>query len=333
MNGKTKYLKYALHIAILLGLIWAAVKYIDGGEVLEALRNFDYCYLPFMVALALAFFLLKAWRFAVLLAPFSKNVPALSVYKAYISGQAAAMLPGGLTARVGLLKQTGVPISESSVPVAVHSGWDQAIFLLGALIAAFWVPEARIPVLVVVGILIVIGVLLLVRQSREWLADKAERVAARFGHEEQWQRFLAAVPQVFSRRIVLTCILLSITALAVFAVTLYLTLLGFGLSVTIPVLLLSVILPTMLGRIVPVPGGLGVTEASMVGFLTAMGQLDTNTTVAAVAIFRIVTIVFPALLGALVYFFWWRGEEEVAEDVEQTESPKEKETDASPYYL
>lgn len=335
MNSKTKYLKYGLHIAILLGLIWAAVKYINGAEVLEALRNFDYRYLPFMIALALVFFLLKAGRFAVLLAPFSENVPALSVYKAYISGQAAAMLPGGITARVGLLKQTGVPVSESSVPVAVHSGWDQAIFLLGALIAAVWVPEARIPVLVIVSILIVVGALLLIRPSREWLADKAERISARFGHEEQWQRFLAAVPQVFSRRIVLVCFLLTIASLAAFTVTLYLTLLGFGLAVTVPVLLLSVILPTMLGRIVPIPGGLGVTEAGMVGFLTAMGQLETNATVAAVAIFRIVTIVFPALLGALVYFFWWRGEEEVGEDVEQTEteSHKEKERDASPYYL
>jgi uncharacterized protein (TIRG00374 family) len=92
---------------------------------------------------------------------------------------------------------------------------------------------------------------------------------------------------------------------------------------TIPTLFLAFIVPTMLGRIVPVPGGVGVTEASMVGFLTSTTQLDTNTTVAAVAIFRIVAIVIPVILGAMVYYFFWKGEDEINGSKmaqEQTES-------------
>jgi uncharacterized membrane protein YbhN (UPF0104 family) len=68
----------------------------------------------------------------------------------------------------------------------------------------------------------------------------------------------------------------------------------------------------------------------MVGFLTSLGQLDTDITVGAVAIFRIVTIVFPAVLGALVYFFFWRGEEEVEGHRQPSESVMEASHASSP---
>jgi uncharacterized protein (TIRG00374 family) len=311
MENKSKYLKYGLHAVILIGLVWATVKYVNGAEVWRALQSFQYVFMPIMLVLALVYFLLKAARFAILITPFAPNLPKLAMYKAYIAGQAATLLPGGIAARAALLKQMGIPISEGSVPVAVHSGWDQAIFLVSALVAALWFPAARLPVIIILSVLGVVALLLIVPPARQWLASQAEKLAVRFKYEEQWQRFLDAIPQVFTRQIVLACFLLTVATLIIYIAILYLTLQGFDLSVSYPTLFVAVILPTMLGRIVPIPGGVGVTEASMVGFLTSLAQLDTDTTVGAVAIFRIVTIVFPAALGALVYFFAWGGEEEV----------------------
>jgi hypothetical protein len=48
----------------------------------------------------------------------------------------------------------------------------------------------------------------------------------------------------------------------------------------------------------------------MVGFLTSTSDLGNAAAFAASAIFRIVTILLPAAIGALIYFFGWRGEEE-----------------------
>jgi uncharacterized protein (TIRG00374 family) len=87
---------------------------------------------------------------------------------------------------------------------------------------------------------------------------------------------------------------------------------GAGITIPYPSLFLAYILPTMLGRLSALPGGVGVTEAGMVGFLASSFQLDPDTTTAAVSIFRIATIVYEALLGAVVYFFAWRGEDEVS---------------------
>jgi uncharacterized protein (TIRG00374 family) len=329
MDTKGKYLQYALTAVIIIGLIWAVVKYVDGVEVWAALEAFQYRFLPFILALSILFFLLKAWRFVVLMNPFAEDLPKLVVFKAYLSGQAATLVPGGVASRVGLMKQANVPVSESSVPVLVHSGWDQAVFLLCALIAALWLPEARQPVMIILGVLGVIALLLIVSPTRLWLAKLAEGIAQRFNREDQWQHFLDAFPQVFTRRIMMASLLITLATTVILIAILALTLQGFELSVSFPALFLAVILPTMLGRLIPVPAGIGVTEASMVSFLTTLGGLDTNTTVAAVAVFRIVTIVFPALLGTLVYFFWWRGKEEL-DNTDSQETPSVKARYAGP---
>lgn len=311
MENKAKYIKYGLHIAILIGLVWAFVKYVNGEEVVKALQNFNYIYLPFMIALSLGYFLLKGARFVILMSPFTKNLKNRLIYKGYVAGQPATLLPGGIAARAALMNQIGIPVSQSSVPIAVHSGWDQVVFLLGGLIAAFWFPAARTPVLIIFGVLAVIGLLLFIPTTRQWFAAVAERIAKRFDFEEQWQRFLDAIPAVFTKKIILACFGITVLAFAMQIIMLGLTLRGLELDVPIPTIFLAFIVPTMLGRLVPVPGGIGVTEASMVGFLNATAQINTDIAVAAVAIFRIVAIVLPAALGAVVYFLFWHGEDEV----------------------
>jgi uncharacterized protein (TIRG00374 family) len=321
-SNKSKYLQYALHAVILVGLVWAAVKYVNGEEVLEALRAFQYRFLPLMLLLSTAYLLLKAWRFVLLITPFASHLPKLVVYKAYVAGHAATVLPGGIAVRAGLMRQAGVPISESSVAVAVNSLWDQTIFLACALVAALWFPAARLPVLVIIGVLAAIVLFFLFAPTRSWLLGLAERIARRFKFEEQWERFLDGVPQVFTWPIVLGCLAITLVAFAFALIILDWTMRGVGLSIPYPTLFLAYILPTMLGRVLPMPGGgVGVTEAGMVGFLTSAAQINTDVAVAAVAIFRIVTIVFPILLGALVYFLFWRGEAETRQT--QREKPVE----------
>lgn len=326
MKNKSIYLKYGLHLAIFIGLIWAIVKYVNGQEVLQTLRDFNLIYLPWMLLLALAYFLLKALRFVLLMSPFTDNVSNRIIFKGYIAGQPATLLPGGVAARAGLMKQAGIPLAQSSVPIAFDSLWDQAFFFLGGLLAAWWFPGARLPVFIITAVLILVAALLLLQPTRKKLAQLADRVARHFDQEEGWHRFLESIPRMFSRKILLGCITITAVAFTMQIITLYLTLRGLELSVPAPTLFLAFVLPTMLGRLVPVPGGIGVTEASMVGFLTQTSDLNTDTAVAAVAVFRVVTIVIPALVGAIVYYTMWHGEEEkegaAAEmDEQDTEKP------------
>lgn len=310
MEDKQKYLKYILHVLVIGGVIWAGVRYLNGEEVVNAVQNFDYGLIPYMLLLATTYFLLKAARFIVLISPFTENISKWTVLRAYMAGQAMTLIPGGVAARAALMKQAGVSVAQSSVPVLLHSAWDQTVFLLGGLIAALWFPAARVPVLIILGVLIVVGTLFAIEAVRDWAGDKAESLAKRFDKEAEWERFLDAFPKVFKWKIMLAAFVITVVAFGTNIVTLDLAMRGLELEVAYPTLFLAFIIPTMLGRMVPVPGGFGVTEASMVGFLSSASEVNTNQTVAAVAMFRIATIVFPAFLGMIVYFFFWKGEEE-----------------------
>jgi len=103
---------------------------------------------------------------------------------------------------------------------------------------------------------------------------------------------------------------ITIVGLLVQVIILDFSLQGFGFNVSYATLFFAYIVPTMLGRLSALPAGVGVTEASMVGFLSSSAGVDPDTGLAATAIFRIATVFFQALLGALVYFFAWRGEKE-----------------------
>jgi uncharacterized protein (TIRG00374 family) len=209
------------------------------------------------------------------------------------------------------MRQVGVPVARSSAPVAISSALDQVVFILGSLVAALWFPYARMPALILLGVLVIVGLIFLIPTSRGWLVRTADWIAKKFNILEDWHNFLDSVPRIVTTRIMLITMSMTLIAFLFRIIVLHLSLLGVGLALSYPALFLAYVLPTMLGRIFPLPAGVGVTEAGMVGFISSTAGTDLNTTTAAVAIFRIATVVFEALLGAFVYFFAWRGEEEV----------------------
>jgi uncharacterized protein (TIRG00374 family) len=306
---KNKYLKYALHVVILVGLIIAGVKYINGEEVLQALRSYNYAFAPVLLGLSAVYLALKAWRFIQLMRPVS-DVPGNVMFRGYVAGTAATLVPGGVAARAGLMNQAGISVAKSGMPVALSSILDQVGFVGSALLAAIWFENIRVPVLILLVVLIVLGVIFAFPAPRRWLNHVAMAIAKRFRFAEQWENFLQHGREVINIRTILVAFAITVLGLVVQVVILDFSLRGFGFNVPYATLFFAYIVPTMLGRLSALPAGVGVTEASMVGFLSSSAGVDPDTGLAAAAIFRIATVFFQALLGALVYFFAWRGEKE-----------------------
>jgi uncharacterized protein (TIRG00374 family) len=306
---KSKYLKYILHAAVLIGLILAAVKYINGEEVLQALRSYNYAFAPALLALSALYLGMKAWRFVQLLRPVS-DVPGNVMFRGYVAGTAATLVPGGVAARAGLMDQAGISVAKSGMPVALSSILDQVAFIGSALLAAIWFENVRVPVLILLGVLVLLGVIFAFPAPRRWLKNVAAAIAKRFNVAEQWKNFLQHGREVINTRTILVALAITIAGLLVQVIMLDFSLRGFGFDVPYATLFFAYIVPTMLGRLSALPAGVGVTEASMVGFLSSSAGVDPDTGLAATAIFRIGTVFFQALLGALVYFFAWRGEKE-----------------------
>jgi uncharacterized protein (TIRG00374 family) len=116
--------------------------------------------------------------------------------------------------------------------------------------------------------------------------------------------------EVTFKRMAIT-LALTVAAFACHIVALDLALRGVGTSLSYAGLALAYFLPTVLGRVSGLPGGIGVTEAGMTGFLTSISDIGPNTAIAAVTIFRVATFFFAALIGGLVYFLSWNGKREL----------------------
>ena len=306
---KGKYLKYALHVVVFVGLMIAAMKYIHGAQVLQALESYQYAFVPALLLLSTLYLALKAWRFIRLMRPVS-DVPGSVLFRGYVAGTAATLVPGGVTARAGLMNQAGISVAKSAVPVALSSVLDQVAFLGSALFAAFWFKNIRVPVLVLLGILMLFGLIFLFPASRHWLDRTTTAAAKRFHVGEQWKNLLESGGEVINTPTLLVTFAITVVGLLVQVVILDFSVRGFGFDLPYTTLFFAYIVPAMLGRLSALPAGVGVTEASMVGFLSSAAGIDPDTGLAATAIFRIATVFFQALLGALVYFFAWRGEKE-----------------------
>jgi uncharacterized membrane protein YbhN (UPF0104 family) len=111
---------------------------------------------------------------------------------------------------------------------------------------------------------------------------------------------------------------LTIIAFACHIMALNLAIKGVGASLPSSVLAMAYFLPTALGRLSGLPGGVGVTEAGMTGFLTSISDIGPNAAIAAVAIFRIATVFFIASISGLVYFLAWNGEKEITTSTSST---------------
>jgi uncharacterized protein (TIRG00374 family) len=298
------------------GVVLAAVRYLRGDEVIHALLTFDYIYAPLMLLLSAVYLVVKGLRFAPLMRPLTE-VSDSTLVRGYMAGQPATLVPGGVAARVGMMHQVGVPPSESSIAVAFAGLMDYATYIAGTLIAAVFFEQARRPVLIAMGALAVLAFLIYFPVTRSLFGRASGWVAERVNATERWHQFQEAFEDVATLRALAISFALSSMGTLIDVTILYLALRGARTPIPFPLVFLAYFLAMMLGILSPLPGGLGLMEAGMVGVLASSARLDVGVAAAVVAIFRVATIVARGLYGGVVYLCCWRGEDEQPSNEEQ----------------
>lgn len=93
--------------------------------------------------------------------------------------------------------------------------------------------------------------------------------------------------------------LLSIAAWMLECLSLWVILQGFGESTSVPLCMFFYATSTLAGALVPVPGGLGVTESALQGQLMELGHVGVASSTAAMILVRFATLWFAVLVGFL----------------------------------
>lgn len=292
--------RYGFYALVLVSLGVAAREYLSGEALLAALGAFNWLYAPLILGLTVVYVLLKGVRFVVFLRPLV-DYGRWALLRAYLAGQVATLLPAGGAARAVVLEQVGVSLPKGGAAVLFASLSDQAVLLSGLLVAAIWFEAARLPALIALGVLAALGVLLWFQPVRTRLLGAASWLMKKLHLEEKWELFQGAFDEGLSLGVALRGLAFTAAAFALMPVALELALRGLGLTAPPGTLLLAFVLPTILGRLSSLPGGVGVTEASMVTLLSAVQGIDANLAAAAVAVFRVGTVFFAAVFGGVVY--------------------------------
>lgn len=293
-----------MSLLVLAGLVIAAMLTLDNASVFTALAALDYAYLLPILLLSTGYLAFKAVRFAGLLRQLA-GLPLGAVCRAYFAGQPATFVPGGIAARAGLLAQVGVPPASSAVPILYGSLFDLLLFVLATLIAALWFPAAHGTAAALLWLCAVTALLLAIPACRRGGSRLLQALLQRLGLGSHWVAFSAGVHAVNRAPVLLPALLWSCAVFIAGVLMLVLTLQALSVTASLPSVLLTYALSSIAGRLTLLPGGLGATEGGMVALLHSAGGVDLNTAAAVAAVHRIADSLFQALLGAVIYFFFW----------------------------
>ena len=298
--------RWLLNGAVLIGLLLAGFKYLSGGQFWSAIAHFRWAYAPLIVGLTLLYLAIRGLRFGVPL-HYLAGLDRLTAGTCSVAGEGAALMPGGVMTYLAMLKEVGVKVGQSGASVAWISVLDQGLFVSMSLIAALWIPLARGAASVITVVLLIFGVLLAIPLTRLWIVVAWESVLLQVGLLVQWRNGAAAMRDLMIPRVLGAGVLTTLAAALAMAGALNVAVSGLGADISFSSAILAYTLSSMLGRLTPLPGGVGVTEAALVGVLHKVGGLSVEDAAAATAIFRVGTTLLGAVVGSAVYALLWRG--------------------------
>jgi uncharacterized protein (TIRG00374 family) len=299
---------------ILLSLVFGAVIYVgmtiyaDLGQLARALAEFRWIFIPFILACAFASYLIRFLKWHYYIGTLGIHVPRKDSLLIFFSGFIMSITPAkmGEVLKSFLLKQVnGTPISKSA-PVVVaerltdviglmvlslggitaYAFGEKVLFIVGAFLAAFIILLSTKPL-----ILRVIGLF-----ERGGILSRIAR---------KMHTAYESIFQLLNLKTLVWSTVLSIFAWSVECAGFFLTLRGFGAYYEPMKTAFMYSFPIIAGAVTMLPGGIGITEGSMTGLLQG-AAMPKSQAVATTLLFRVCTLWFAVLVGAVVLYIFQR---------------------------
>lgn len=309
-------LKRKLLVSLALGLVvvFAVAVYGDLPKISESLGKFEWKYLPAILGLTLANYLLRfvKWQFYLGLIGV-RELSKLESFQIFFSGLSMVMTPGkvGEWLKSFLLKEsTGIPLSASAPIIIAERLSDGLAMILLASGGLFLYRHGwQILVVFMAGCLGLVAV----SQNRE-LVEKlfaaGEHLPLFSQRIHHLRMFYESAYQLFRYRNLVLATGLGLISWAGECVAFYLVLIGLGISSS-PLLLLQAAFilaaSTLIGSISMLPGGLAIAEGSIAGLLLMLGvTVEPSMAATATLLIRFCTLWFGVAVGIVALLFYSR---------------------------
>jgi uncharacterized protein (TIRG00374 family) len=272
------------------------------GSMGETLGTFQWWAFAAACSLAFGNYVLRFLKWELYLAQLEvRGIPKLDSFLTFLSGFVLTVTPG----KVGevfkslvLFETHRVPIAKTAPIVVAERVTDLigviALIVLGSLGFHGGLVWAGAGAAVVATLIAVISS----RTLSLAIIARIERMPGRVGRlGPKLHQAYDSLATMLSPRNLVAPTLLSIGAWSLECLALWVVLRGFGQATSAPLCFFFYATSTLAGALVPVPGGLGVTETLLEGQMHELGRVSLNVSTAAMILVRFATLWFAVLVG------------------------------------
>lgn len=272
------------------------------GRLAQEMSRFRLYYLPLVLSLAFANYVLRYFRWEYYLRKLNIRIPARESLTIFFSGLTMAITPGkvGELLKSYLLKKGGgTPISHSIPVVVMERITDIISILLLALLGILRFRYGWKVFILGCGFLIICLLLLNSKRGLQillklpWLSKFTASLQA---SQERFRSLLAF-------RVLFVGLMIGILAWFSEAYAFWLVFKGLGVEVSVLEATFIYAFATLVGALSMLPGGLLTTETSMVGSLAIL-NLTKATSSAATLLIRVCTLWFAVVVGLIALWVY-----------------------------
>jgi glycosyltransferase 2 family protein len=290
--------------AMLLGVCvyFGLALYSGLGKIRDSLAIFHFETFAAACALAFGNYVLRFFKWEFYLARLEiRGIPKLDSFLTFLSGFVLTVTPG----KVGevfkslvLFETHDVPMTKTAPIVVAERATDVigivALIVFGSLGFSGGLVWAGIGAALVLALIVVVGS----KKLSMALIGLVGRMPGRIGKiAPKLEAAYASLATMLRFRNLIVPSILSAAAWTLECLALWVILAGFGQSTSIPLATFFYATSTLVGAIVPVPGGLGVTESALMGQMTEIGHVDKGIATAAMILVRFATLWFAVVIG------------------------------------
>ena len=319
----SKYKKKILFSVAFGAIIFLAFSiYADFDKLLTAFGEFDWTYLPLILFLSLGNYVLRFYKWEYYRKLLKIDLKPKASFLIFMSTFIMSVTPGkmGEVLKSYLVREeNGTPISKSA-PIIIAERLTDFISIFLLCITGAFVFNYGQALVIGVGLFFIICVIL-ISSRKISLKIISYLVKIKIFHKlgEKFHIAYESIYKLVKFKPLFIATAMSVIAWFMECLGFYVVLKVYSSVTNIDVSLLSAVFiyafSTIAGAIAMLPGGLGVTEASMTGLMVLM-KIPLNISVASTFIIRVATLWFAVLIGIIAVYFYQKYSHKSLESLE-----------------
>ena len=301
-----KFDKFLIVIIITI-IIYGVFLFIsDFNLVYEKISNFKIIFVPIILSLISLNWIVRFYRWHILLKNSNIHVPIKNNFIIYLASLSLSITPGQIGELIKsefLKKQFKIPRSKTLPIIFIEKFYDLMGVLIASIIGIWYFEGGSYLISIGVILLVLIFVLILSRSIFEKLLLLICKIKFFSKYQKNFLESYNVLRNSLKTKIGLKSIILSFIFWVIQGVAVYFILLALGINELNFLIATSAnAISVLIGALSFVPGGLGVTEASMGGLLSLQG-IEISFALITAVIIRIFTSWYTVVAGFIALKF------------------------------